>query len=133
MRIMLDTNILVSTIIGNNGFMPSIFKHIRDNHTIALSQYTIFELCNTINNKFIKSTLHMRHFMRSFNYELVVVKHIDKSKHNLIRDLNDLPILIAAIESNVDILITGDKDFHAVAIDTPRILTARQYHDEFMC
>jgi len=132
MRIMLDTNILVSTIIGNNGFIPSIFKHVRDNHTIVLSQYTIFELCNTINNKFFRSILHKRQFKRSFDYELVVIKHIDKSKHNLIRDLSDLPILIAAIESNVDIQITSDKDFHAVEIDTLRILTARQYHDEFM-
>ena len=132
MRIMLDTNILISAIISRNDFMPSIFKHIRDNHTIVLSQHTIFELCKTINNKFSKSILHMRQFMRSFDYELVVINHIDKSKHHLIRDINDLPILIAAIEAKVDILITGDSDFHAVVIDTPRILTARQYHDEFI-
>lgn len=40
-----------------------------------------------------------------------------------IRDEKDYPILYSAIVENVDILLTGDADFKAVAIGHPEILS----------
>jgi len=40
-----------------------------------------------------------------------------------VRDAKDEPVLASAIHADVDILITGDKDFSAVQIDRPVILT----------
>jgi predicted nucleic acid-binding protein len=37
-----------------------------------------------------------------------------------------------AIESNVDVLITGDKDFGEIIIDRPMIMTPRNFIDKFM-
>jgi len=43
------------------------------------------------------------------------------------RDEYDYPILSTAILEDVDILITGDKDFAVVDIDRPEILTPSQF------
>lgn len=47
----------------------------------------------------------------------------------VMRDVKDQPILDAAIAGSVEIIVTGDKDFHALDISEPLILTPRQYLD----
>ena len=44
-----------------------------------------------------------------------------------IRDVNDRPILRAAINAKADILLTGDKDFLESGIDSPKIMTAADF------
>ena len=44
-----------------------------------------------------------------------------------IRDVNDRPILRAALHAKADILLTGDKDFLESGIDTPKIMTAADF------
>jgi hypothetical protein len=36
-------------------------------------------------------------------------------------DANDLPILVSAMVGDVDVLLTGDKDFDAVNVERPAI------------
>lgn len=45
----------------------------------------------------------------------------------LIRDAKDQPILNAAIVADVDVILTGDKDFLSLAIEHPRCLTVAQF------
>ncbi len=47
---------------------------------------------------------------------------LEKNKFPAIRDVYDYPILATAILDDVDILISGDKDFAALDIDRPKIL-----------
>jgi predicted nucleic acid-binding protein len=44
-----------------------------------------------------------------------------------IRDIKDRPILRAAIAANVDLIITGDKDFLSSGLTTPKIVTAAEF------
>ena len=44
-----------------------------------------------------------------------------------IRDVNDRPILRAAIYANADILLTGDKDFLESGLQYPKIVTASDF------
>ena len=39
-----------------------------------------------------------------------------------IRDVNDYPVLYTAIIENVDIFITGDKDFLGIGVEIPEIM-----------
>jgi len=47
-------------------------------------------------------------------------------------DIDDLPVLVNAIKSKVDLLITGDKDFDDVVIKKPKIIKPRKYIEEYM-
>ena len=43
------------------------------------------------------------------------------------RDIKDLPILVTAINEDVDIFLTGDADFSSVEIDRPEIMTPSEF------
>jgi len=56
----------------------------------------------------------------------LAVDHAEK----LIRDAKDQPILNAAIVFDVDIILTGDKDFLSLDLEHPCCLTAAQFLEE---
>ena len=49
-----------------------------------------------------------------------------------IRDVKDYPVLYTAIIEDVDILITGDKDFEDIDIEKPQILTPAEFMEEYL-
>ena len=48
-----------------------------------------------------------------------------------IRDVKDYPVLYTAIIEDVDILITGDKDFRDIDIEKPEIMTPAEFMEKF--
>ena len=48
-----------------------------------------------------------------------------------IRDKKDYPVLYTAIREEVDILITGDKDFADVDVEKPEIMTPAEFLDRY--
>ena len=55
------------------------------------------------------------------SYELIPALKQTKTE---IRDPKDQPILNAAILHDVDVIVTGDKDFLALDLDKPACITA---------
>ena len=49
-----------------------------------------------------------------------------------IRDVKDYPVLYTAIIEDVDILVTGDKDFADINIERPEIMTPTEFMEEFL-
>ena len=50
----------------------------------------------------------------------------------VMRNPKDIPVLAQAIAGKVDVLVTGDKDFQGLGIDTPIIITPTQYVSWYM-
>ena len=63
--------------------------------------------------------------------EVVSIPIEESEMEAQIRDINDRPILRAAIHAGVDILLTGDKDFLESGILNPKIITAAEFVKEF--
>lgn len=63
--------------------------------------------------------------------ELIPVPAEEHASELQIRDRNDRPILRAAIEAKVDILLTGDKYFLESGLKSPMILTPAEFLDIF--
>ena len=59
--------------------------------------------------------------------ELVPVPTDETLPETQIRDVNDRPILRAAIEAKVDVLLTGDKDFLESGVKNPAIMTPAEF------
>ncbi len=45
----------------------------------------------------------------------------------IFRDINDYPVLYTAIIENIDIFITGGKDFLGVEVEMPEIMTPGEF------
>ena len=48
-----------------------------------------------------------------------------------IRDPKDLPILVSAINEDVDILLSGDTDFAPLDLEHPEVLTPRGFVEKY--
>jgi len=60
-------------------------------------------------------------------FELVYTPKVITKDLFQIRDEMDYPVLYSAIIEDVDILITGDKDFESIEVEKPEILSPKQF------
>jgi putative PIN family toxin of toxin-antitoxin system len=132
MRIMLDTNILISAFILSSQSLLHMVGNIAERHTIVLPTYVIDELKRVIKWKFPDKYSLLESFFRELPFELVYTpEKIDKSKYPDIRDEKDLPILVSAIIEDVDVLISGDTDFAPLDMERPEILTPKYFVEKY--
>lgn len=130
MRIFVDANVIISAILFPNGKAASVFSHILEKHTVIISSYTKDECVEVFQKKFPTKIKHIDFFFEGINYEsFESPKTIDAKKYPKIRDVKDLPVLVSAILSDADILLTGDKDFDDVKIEKPLIFSPAKYFD----
>jgi putative PIN family toxin of toxin-antitoxin system len=129
---MIDTNIIISAILFPNS-MPSRFvEEATAKHTIVLCSHIIDELHRVFDKKFKDKLLHLEKFLSKFSFELVYTPlNIEIDKYPDIRDAADLPILVSAILEDVDLIVTGDKDFFDVEVEKPDIISVKEYFERY--
>lgn len=127
MRVMLDTNILVSAFVFKSKKMNELIYKLSTNHQIVICSYTIEELRSLMREKFKVKLEKLEEFLLEFSFELVQSPSEIKEKLFEIRDKDDYIILHTAIIKNVDIFITGDKDFEDINILKPKIMTVSEF------
>ena len=132
MRIMIDTNVLVSAFILNSQHILKMIDEITISHTIVLNTYIIDELKRITLKKFPNKYDAVEQFLIELPYQLVYSSDkISLSNYPHIRDIKDLPILASAIDENVEILITGDNDLTVLKLKHPEILTSREFTNKY--
>lgn len=131
MRVMLDTNILISMIIFPSQIFLQMLDMIARHHKLVFSSYVLDELSDVVARKFPTRENAIKKFLEAIPYEkFVTPQDMDFSVFE-IRDAKDYPVLYSAIAAKVDVLITGDKDILTVGIDSPEIMTAREFVAKF--
>ena len=130
MRVLIDTNILVSASLSSEGtpYQAYINAVTHPNHGIVCDQ-NIDELRRVYNRKFPHKIQVLERFLTIALtvLEVVPTPAIKVSDEELIRDTSDRPILRAAIAAKADVLVTGDRDFLESSIKTPKIVTAAEF------
>ena len=124
MRVLVDTNILFSALLFPNSKPARALLHVSYNHEMVLCDRNITELRDIIRRKAPQILPDAEALLAEMSYELIpAIYRADK----LIRDAKDQPILNAAILSDVDVILTGDKDFLSLDMEHPRCMTASQF------
>ena len=132
MRIMIDTNVLISAFVLSSSYLLRMIDNITERHTIVLPTYVLDELKRVTLRKFPEKYDLLESFLRELPFELVYTpERIDKTKFPDIRDEKDLPILVSAIIEDVDILISGDEDFAPIEMEHPEILTPKKFVEKY--
>jgi len=117
---MIDSNVFISAIVLSSPHLLKLIDVIAENHTIILSTYIIDELKRVTKKKFPARYDSMESRLKRIPYVLLYTPEtINASDYPYIRDKKDLPILVSALNEDVDVIITGDEDFAAVEIDEP--------------
>ncbi|MBR5368684.1 MAG: putative toxin-antitoxin system toxin component, PIN family [Lachnospiraceae bacterium] len=130
MRIMLDTNVLISMIFFPSDKTREFRNKICDGYQIVLCDYVLEELRLVTERKFPGKKEAIERFFMELPFELVhTPRDIAFVGYPSVRDQKDSPILATAIMEDVNVFITGDKDFLVLEIDNPKIVTMTEFLD----
>ena len=132
MRVMLDTNVLVSAAVFSSPRILRLLDELSERHTIVLSTYVLDELKRVTRQKFQDKYGLLETFLRELPFELAYTpEKINASKYPDIRDVKDLPILVSALNEDVDVLLSGDADFAPLDMERPEVLTPRTFMERY--
>ncbi len=124
MKVLVDTNILISAILFPRSRPAEALLHTSEYHEMVLCDRNLYELRDVLRRKAPEVLPDAEVLLAELSYELVPSVD-DGSK--LIRDAKDQPILNAAILAGVDVILTGDKDFLSLDMDHPKCMTVAQF------
>lgn len=132
MRIMVDTNVLISLLVFSSKKMNQMMECIFREHQLVLSSYIVEELKDVVRRKFPGKTRVIDTLLAKMDYEYVYTPDILDDIIFEIRDAKDYPVLYTAIIEDVDILVTGDSDFSDVDVEKPEILTPTEFVEKYV-
>lgn len=124
MRVLVDTNILISAVFFPNSKVAKTLIYVAGNHDMVLCDQNIKEFREVLIRKKPEKLPDAEVLLAELSYELIpAAYHAEK----LIRDVKDQPILNAAIIENVDIILTGDKDFLSLNLEHPCVMNIAMF------
>lgn len=130
MKVLIDTNVLISAALNANSvpYQAYVKAASYPNHGMICEQ-NVNEMKRIFNKKFPKRLAALDKFLSTalLTLELVPIPIDEKASESQIRDIDDRPILRAAIEAKADILLTGDKDFLESGLKNPAILSPAEF------
>ena len=132
MKIMIDTNILISAVLFPKGrAAEALYKALASPYQPVICDYIIDELHRKFQEKFSDKTLELEAFLYMVlpAFEVVSVPEEAIEAEANIRDPKDRPILRAALNAGADLFLTGDKDFLESAVEDPRIISVQTFLD----
>ena len=134
MRLILDTNVLVSAFVFKSTTASKVVRFSAQKHTILFSESTFKELKSTLLKQKFAEIAELS-TIRSFIVNLVRMGEFIEPKTEITacRDPKDNKFLELAIAGNVECIVTGDKDllelnpFRNIQIITPKEFIDRFY------
>ena len=130
MKVMIDTNIIISAILFPNGrAAEALKKALVQPYQPIVCDYIVDELYRKFQEKFPNKSAELKAFL---NMSLSIIRLVNTPKEDNeleknIRDVKDRPIFRAAYSADVDLLLTGDKDFLEASIKRPRVISAADF------
>ena len=128
MKILADTNILISSLLYPDSKPCLALLCAADCYELVLTDYNIDELHRVSETKFPTKLPDVDALLAKLSFELVAAP---MSAQKLIADPKDAPILNAALIAEVDIIISGDKHFLQLNMERPEVLTAAEFLERY--
>lgn len=117
MRIYLDTNVLVSAYTAR-GISADLVRFILAEHELVTGEVNLVELRRVLRVRFRASTELLDAVESELRDQVVIARPLQPSAVP-VRDPDDRWVLASAINSDADLLVTGDQDLLAVADQVP--------------
>lgn len=125
MRILVDTSVLFSTLLFPHSVPVQALLDVVRNYEMVLCQQNVDELREIVDRKAPRLIGAVDDLLAELAYDLVPM-NCEKSDVAM-RDAKDQPILDAAISADIDVILTGDKDFLSLQLERPKCMTASGY------
>ena len=126
MKIMLDTNVLISAMVFGGKAGKLLFKLFDSDHELYVSEYVDHELKEKLDQKWPDKAGQIYDLYRKMD-----IHFCSSTKEVLgdLRDKKDIPVLSDALFHNIDVILTGDKDFLEAYLEHPLIFSPAMMYD----
>lgn len=116
MRVVLDTNTYISAVVLESPAMKPVYELATIVGEVLLPPYIKDELVEVVVRKFPHRVRTLLHFIDESYYPGIEGVPPDfVLPENPLRDPKDRPILAFVLYKEIDVLVTGDKDFHELS------------------
>jgi len=130
MRVLIDTNVLVSAVLYPAGMARrALIEAVEGSDEAIVCDYAIAELHDVFQRKFPAQVELLPQFMAYLSSGVNIVSTPERSEPDEIalRDPKDQPILSSAHANNADLILTGDKDILDAGLTHPQAVDPRRY------
>ena len=130
MKVMLDTNIIISAALFPNGQAARAFlKSLASPYEPIICDYVLEELQRKFEEKFPDRKADLEEFLETtlLYIQVVTTPEAVTAAERKIRDPKDRPIFRAALNEHADLFLTGDKDFLESSVTDPRIISVADF------
>ena len=132
MRVMIDTNILISVFIFRLSILNKVVKIASaPGNRLVLSTFVVDEARSVMARKWPGRTLDFEIYLALLDYDTVITPKTPDPGLFEIRDPKDYPVLYSALLDGSDVLVTGDKDFEDVEVGSVDIVTPAAFIEKF--
>ena len=120
MKIMLDTNVLISAFVfgGNAGRL--IERLLLSDKELYISDYVDQEFKAKLEQKWPNKAQKVYELFHTMKFKFC---ESTEEKLGTLRDVKDIPVLSDALFHKVDLILTGDKDFLEANLSNPLIFS----------
>ena len=135
LRIVLDTNVIVSALLKPSGPPGRILARLLDGaFELVLSPALIDELKHSLGYRRVRRYLRLpAEELEALLARLAMIADMVPGAQAIstpLRDARDVPVLVAAVEGRADCVVTGDKDLLVLGeYDRIAILAPRDFLD----
>lgn len=121
---MLDTNVLISALVFGGKVRHILHLIFNLGLEVYISEYVDNEFKRILNEKWSDKVEKI--YSKYITMNFIFCPSTDKILGSL-RDEKDIPVLSDAIFHDVDVLLTGDKDFLESDVETPLIISPTEF------
>jgi len=128
MRVMFDTNIIISAIFSTEGKPSlSIIKAEESGFDICICREIEQEVLRSFEKKWPELLRDVKRYLAESCLTVLPTPVSADNKELHLRDIKDRPIYRAAKNANVDYFVTGDKDFLEFSQTDITIITVSEF------
>lgn len=126
MRIMLDTNVLISAFVFGGKTGRLLMQLLDSEHELYISEYVDQEFKDKMQMKWPDKAekIYQLYHTMSFNFCKSTKERLGK-----LRDAKDIPVLSDAIVETIDLILTGDKDFLEADLENPLVFSPAMLYE----
>lgn len=129
MRVLLDTNVIVSAVT-TRGLCADVFRTVLADHELVSCPKILQEIKRILQQKFSVPDSLITKYIELIREEAIMAKSIDLPDVQ-IKDTDDIQIIGAALSGKADVMVTGDREVQDIKrITKLRIVSPRAFWEE---
>jgi uncharacterized protein len=129
MRVLLDTNVIVSAVT-TRGLCADVFRAVLSDHELVTCPKVLQEVRRILHTKFAVPDNLISEYLELIRRDAILAEGKETLDVRL-KDVVDIEIIASAISGKADILVTGDRELQGIRrVRKLRILSPRAFWDE---